>query len=48
MVEHSRWRSDLPHRQLAGIHRRKDLMDKYVREELDEEEATPWWGRGDY
>jgi hypothetical protein len=48
MVEHSRWRSDIPHRQTAGIHRRKDLMDKYVREELDEEEATPWWGRGEY
>jgi hypothetical protein len=46
MVEHGRWRND-PHRVVAGVMRRKELVDKYVREELEEEENSPWWGRWD-
>lgn len=33
-----------PERVWAGIYRRKALMDRYVREELDERENTVWWG----
>ena len=33
-----------PERIWAGIRRRKDLVDHYVREELDECENTRWWG----
>ncbi len=47
IVEHARWRHD-PHRVVAGTMRRKDLMTRYVREELDEKENEPWWGRWDY
>lgn len=46
-VEHVRWRHD-PHRVAAGVMDRKRLMDKYVREELDEEEDSQWWGRWDH
>ena len=46
IAQHARWRND-PYRVAAGIMRRKDLMDKYVREELDEEEDSYWWGRWD-
>lgn len=44
MVEHARWRND-GQRVAAGIMRRKALVEKYVREELDEKENEPWWGR---
>jgi hypothetical protein len=33
-----------PERVWAGIYRRKAMMDKYLREELDESENTRWWG----
>lgn len=33
-----------PERVWAGIYRRSALMDRYVREELDERENTRWWG----
>jgi len=33
-----------PERVWAGIYRRKALLDRYVREELDERENTRWWG----
>ena len=46
-VDHARWRHD-PYRVAAGVMRRRELMDKYVREELDEEENRPWWGRWDF
>lgn len=46
MVEHGRWRND-PHRVVAGVMRRKEAIDRYVREELDEKEHEPWWGRWD-
>ena len=44
MVEHARWRND-GQRVAAGIMRRKAHVEKYVREELDEKENEPWWGR---
>lgn len=40
----ARSRND-PERVWAGIYRRKGLVDRYVREELDETEDTQWWGR---
>ena len=36
-----------PTRVWAGVFRRKALMDRYVREELDEQEDTRWWGRAE-
>ena len=42
----ARSRNDMT-RVWAGIYRRKSLMDRYVREELDEEEDTRWWGRAE-
>ncbi|MDF1728292.1 MAG: hypothetical protein P1U53_11150 [Sulfitobacter sp.] len=41
-----RFRND-PYRVAAGIMRRKDLVDRNVREELDREEDSRWWGRWD-
>jgi len=40
---HARARND-PERVWAGIYRRKALVDQYVREELDEQENSQWWG----
>jgi len=37
-----------PYRQAAGIMKKKQIMDKYVREELDEEEQNNYWGRWDH
>lgn len=33
-----------PERVWAGIYRRSAMIDRYVREELDERENTRWWG----
>jgi len=33
-----------PERVWAGVYRRKSLIDRYVREELDERENAQWWG----
>lgn len=41
-----RFRND-PYRVAAGIMRRKDIVDRNVREELDREEDSRWWGRWD-
>jgi len=46
VVEYAKWRHD-PYRQAAGRLRGRELMDKYFREEVDEEEDRPWWGRYD-
>jgi hypothetical protein len=40
---HARSRND-PERVWAGARHRKTLVDKYVREELDERENIRWWG----
>lgn len=45
-VEHGRWRNN-PDRVVEGVANRKNAIDYYVREELDSEESTPWWGRWD-
>jgi hypothetical protein len=34
-----------PYRVLTGISQRKNMMDKYLNEELNEEENSQWWGR---
>lgn len=47
VVEQARRRHD-PYRVAAGVMRRKDLMDKYVAEELNEKENEPWWGRAEF
>jgi len=39
----ARSRND-PERVWAGITRRKALVERYVKEELDEKEASQWWG----
>lgn len=36
---------NVPERVWAGIYRRKALVERYVGEELDEQEDTQWWGR---
>jgi hypothetical protein len=46
MAYQARSRND-PERVWAGIYRRKALVDRYVREELDERENTQWWGAGE-
>lgn len=46
VVEYAKWRHD-PYRQAAGRLRGREIMDKYFREEVDEEEDRPWWGRYD-
>lgn len=43
MAYQARSRND-PERVWAGVYRRKALVDRYVREELDERENTQWWG----
>jgi hypothetical protein len=43
MAYQARSRND-PERVWAGIYRRKALVDRYVREELDERENAQWWG----
>lgn len=35
---------NVPERVWAGIYRRKALVERYVREELDERENSQWWG----
>ena len=47
VVEHAKWRND-PYRVAAGRANRQEQFDKYFREELDEEEDRPWWGRADF
>lgn len=43
LARQNRSRND-PERVWSGIYRRKDIMDRYVNEELDEEENSRWWG----
>lgn len=45
LTEQARWRNGLDQRVAAGRLRRKDLIDRYMGEELDAEEHKPWWGR---
>lgn len=44
LVYQARSRHD-PWRLAAGIERRTPAINKYIRDELDEEENTVWWGR---
>jgi hypothetical protein len=37
-----------PTRVAAGIIRRKEFMDAYLREELEQEEDSRWWGRHEW
>lgn len=43
LARQNRSRND-PERVWRGIYRRKDIMNRYVNEELDEEENSRWWG----
>jgi hypothetical protein len=43
-ISQARSRND-PYRAAAGALRRKDLVDRYLTSELDEEEHRYWWGR---
>lgn len=47
VVTHARWRHD-PYRVAAGVMRKKDQMQRYIGEELDEVEHREWWGNADY
>lgn len=44
---HARSRNDNT-RVWAGAIRRKEFMDRYLREELEEEEDSQWWGRHEW
>jgi hypothetical protein len=37
-----------PKRPIMGVTRRRRDMDKYLREEVDEEENRRWWGQDEY
>ena len=37
-----------PKRPIMGVTRRRSDMDKYLREEVDEEENRRWWGQNEY
>ena len=46
-VYHARSRNDNT-RVIAGTIRRKEFMDRFLREELEEEEDSRWWGRHEW
>jgi hypothetical protein len=47
MTHQARGRND-PERVIAGTMKRREKLDKYLREEVDEEENKVWWGADDY